>query len=65
MYRDKTSVEYEIYDCISKNWSHRNSSERFKEKFGSHTKYTFNRFTIIDSYTYNITLIRTAQLSET
>jgi hypothetical protein len=45
MYRDKTSVQYELYDFAGKNWSHRNSNERFKEKFGRHTRKTFHRFT--------------------
>ena len=35
MYRDTTNVEPEMYDCTSNNWSHWNSNERLKEKFGS------------------------------
>ena len=33
MYRDKTNVEPEMYDCTSNNWSHWNSNEKLKEKF--------------------------------
>jgi hypothetical protein len=39
------------YDYTSSNWSHWNSNKRFKEKFRSHTRKTFNRFTSKDSYT--------------
>ena len=53
-YRD-TSVEPEMYDCASNNWSHWNSNEKLKEKFGNCTRKTFNRFTTKDSYTWNIT----------
>jgi len=38
MYRDTANVEAEIYDCISNNWSHWNSNEKLKEKFGSCTR---------------------------
>ena len=55
MYRDTTNVEPEMYDYTSKNWSHWNSNEKPKEKFGSCTKKTFDRFIIKDSYTWNIT----------
>ena len=41
--------EHEMYDYSS------NSNKRFKEKFGSHTRDTINRFTIKDSYTRSIT----------
>ena len=34
-YRDTTNVEPEMYDYTSKNWSHWNSNEKLKEKFGS------------------------------
>ena len=37
MYRDTTNVEPEMYDCTSNNWSHWNSNEKLKEKFGSCT----------------------------
>ena len=55
MYRDTTNVEPEMYDCTSNNWSHWNSNEKLKEKFGSCTWKTFDRFTTKDSYTWNIT----------
>ena len=42
-------------DCTSNNWSHWNSNEKLKEKFGSCTRKTFDRFTTKDSYTWNIT----------
>jgi len=54
-YRNTTNVEPEMYDDTSNNWSHWNSSEEFKEKFGRYTRKTFDRFTIKDSYTGNIT----------
>ena len=49
------NVEPEMYDCTSDNWSHWNSNEKLKEKFGSCTGKTFDRFTTKDSYTWNIT----------
>ena len=55
MYRDTTNVEPEMYDYTSNNWSHLNSNEKPKEKFGSCTRKTFDRFTTKDSYTWNIT----------
>jgi len=54
-YRDTTNVEPEMYDCTSNNWSHRNSNEKLKEKFGNYTGKTFDRFTTKDSCTWNIT----------
>jgi len=54
MYRDTTNVEPEIYDYTRNNWSHWNSNEKLKEKFGSCTKKKFDRFTRKDSYTWNI-----------
>ena len=48
-------VEPEMYDHTSNGWSHWNSSEKLKEKFGSCTRKTFDRFTTKDSYTWNIT----------
>ena len=45
MYRDIMTVEHEMYDYTSNNWSHRSSNKRFKEKYGSHTMKTLNRFT--------------------
>ena len=41
--------------CTSNNWSHWNSNEKFKEKFGNYTRKTLDRFTTKDSYTWNIT----------
>ena len=55
MYRDATNVEPEIYDYTGNNLSHLNSNEKFKEKFGSCSGKTFDRFTTKDSYTWNIT----------
>ena len=55
MYRDTTSVEPEMYDYTNNNRSHWNSNEKHKEKFGSCTRKTFDRFTTKDSYTWNIT----------
>ena len=54
MYRDTANVEPEMYDCTSNNWSHWNSNEKLKEKFGNCRK-TLDRFTTNDSYTWNIT----------
>jgi len=55
IYREETNVEPEMYDCTSNNWSHWNSNKKLKEKFGSCTRKTFDRFTTKDSYTWNIT----------
>jgi len=55
MYRATTNVEPEMYDYISNNWSHWNSNEKLKEKFGRYTRKTFDRFTTKDSYIWNIT----------
>ena len=44
-----------MYGYASNNWSHWNSNEKPKEKFGSCTGKTFDRFTTKDSYTWNIT----------
>jgi hypothetical protein len=44
-----------MYNYTSNNWSHWNSNEKLKEKFGSYTRNTFDRFTTKDSYTWNIT----------
>jgi hypothetical protein len=48
-------VEHEMNDCTSNNWSCWNSNKRFKEKFGSHTRETFNRFTTKDNSTLKFT----------
>jgi hypothetical protein len=55
MYRDATNVEPVMYDYTSNNWRHWNSNEKLKEKFGSCTRNTFDRFTTKDSHTWNIT----------
>ena len=55
MYRVTTNVEREMYDYTNNNWSHWNSNEKLKEKFGSCTGKTLDRFTTKDSYTWNIT----------
>ena len=38
-----TDVEPEMYDYTSNNWSHWNSNEKLKEKFGSCTRKTFDK----------------------
>jgi hypothetical protein len=53
--RDTTNVEPERYNYTSKTWSHWNSNEKLKEKFGSCTRKTFHKFTTKDSFTWNIT----------
>ena len=45
----------EMYNYTNNNWSHWNGNEKLKEKFGSCTRKTFDRFTKKDSYTWNIT----------
>jgi hypothetical protein len=55
MYRDTTNVDPEMYDYISSNGSHWNSNEKLKEKSGSYTRKTFDRFITKDSYTWDIT----------
>jgi len=45
VYRDTTNVEPEMYGCTSNNWSHWNSNEKLKEKFGNCTGKTFDRVT--------------------
>ena len=55
MYRDTPNVEPEMYDHTSNKWSHWDSNEKLKEKSGSCTRKTLNRFTTKDSYTLNIT----------
>jgi hypothetical protein len=54
--RDTTNEEPEMYDYTSNKWSHWNSNEKKKKKFGSYTRKTFDRFTTQDSYIRNITL---------
>jgi hypothetical protein len=48
-------VELEMYDYTSNNWSYCISKEKLKEKFGNCTRKIFDRFTLKDSYTWNIT----------
>jgi len=55
MCRDTTNADAEIHDYVSNNSSHWNSNEKLKEKFGSCTRKTFDRFTTKDSCTWNIT----------
>jgi hypothetical protein len=55
MYRDTTNLQIEMYDYTANNWSHRNSNKRFKEKFGSHNRKTYSRFTTKDSSTRHFT----------
>jgi hypothetical protein len=54
-YRDTANVELKMYGYTSYNWSHWNSNEKLKEKSGSYNRETFDRFTIADSCTWNIT----------
>jgi hypothetical protein len=44
-----------MYDYTSYNWSHWNSNEKLKEKSGSYTRKTFDRFATENSCTWNIT----------
>jgi len=44
-----------INDYTSNNWSHWNSNEKLKEKFGNYTRKILDRFSTKDSYTWNIT----------
>jgi len=48
-HRDKTNVEPEMYDYTNNNWSHCNSNEKLKVKFGNYTRKTFDRLTTKDS----------------
>jgi hypothetical protein len=52
---DTTNLEHGMYDSTGNKWSQRNSNKRFKEKFGSCTRKTFDTFTTKDSCTWNIT----------
>ena len=45
VYWDTTNVEPQMYDCTSNNWSHWNSNEKLKEKFGNYTRKALDRFT--------------------
>jgi hypothetical protein len=55
MYRGTAEGEHEVYVYSRNNWSHRNTNKRFKAKFGSHMRKTFDRFTTTDGCTWNIT----------
>ena len=55
VYRCTTNVEPGLYDYADNNWSHWSSNEKLKEKYGSCTRKTFDRFTTKDSYTRNST----------
>ena len=55
MYRDKANVESEMYDHTRNNWSHWDINEKLKEKYGSCTRKTLDRFTTKDSYIWSIT----------
>jgi hypothetical protein len=44
-----------MYDYTSYNWSHWNSNEKLKEKFGNYTRKAFDRFTTENICTLNIT----------
>ena len=61
MSRDTANVEPEMYDHTSNNWSQWDSNEKLKEKFGSCTRKTLNRFTTEDSYTWNIIIRKVLQ----
>jgi hypothetical protein len=45
MYGGTTNMEHVIYNYISHNCSHWSGNIKLKEKFGSHTRKIFNRFT--------------------
>ena len=49
--RERIHVENNVGDTNNNN----NNNEKPKEKFGSSTRKTFDRFTTKDSYTWNIT----------
>ena len=44
-----------MYDYTNNNWSHWNSNEKLKEKFGSCAWKSLDRFTTKDNYSWNIT----------
>jgi len=55
MHRDTANVEPEMYGYTGNNWSHWNSNEKLKERFGNCKRKTVVRFTTKDSCTWNIT----------
>jgi len=51
-----THLKVKIQEFMYRNnWSHWNSNEKLKEKFGNCTRKTFDRFITKDSYTWNNT----------
>jgi hypothetical protein len=54
-YRDATNVKPEMYRYTGYNWSHWNGNGKLKEKPGSYTGKTFDRFTTADSCIGNST----------
>ena len=52
---DTTNVEREMYDHTGNNWRHRSSNIGFEEKFGGHTRKTFDMIITKSSNTRNIT----------
>jgi len=57
MYRDTMNVEPEMYNYTSNNLSRWNSNEKLKEKFGSGTRKTFDRFTTKDTHNTESTAV--------
>ena len=37
MYSDTMNVKHAMYGCTGNNWSHWNSNEKLKKKFGKHS----------------------------
>jgi len=58
-------MEHEMYENTGINYSHRNSNKRLKEKFRSHTRKTFNRFTRKTAILGTSHIIRKVLQSET
>jgi hypothetical protein len=54
-YRDPANMEPKMCDYTSYNWSHWNINDKLKEKSRNYTRKTSDRFTTVDSYTWNIT----------
>jgi len=52
--RDTTNVKPAMYDYTSNNWSHWNSKEKLKEKFGSYARKHSIDSLQKDSYAWNI-----------
>ena len=65
MYRDASNVEHEVCDCTSNNLSQRNYNERFKEKFGSHTRKAFSRLATKTAMLRTSHILRKVLQSET